>query len=134
VATSGWSLSMTPLTPSMWRRFYNTNLFFDPNIRTQPQSQSVSVGQPVTFTTAANGSSQPRFQWKKNGSNISGATASSYNIASAVSGDAALYSVFVEDQAGNVTSANATLNVGGVLGGGPYTKTYGGKTRGSGTR
>lgn len=122
--------------PADWRWRYHTNCFIDPWITQQPQSQSVSVGQSVTFTAPTVGNSQRLYQWRKNGANLAGATASSFNIASAQNSDAAVYTVFVQDQEGTILSANANLNVGGVLGGGSAIKTYGKGTHGakSGTR
>src|SRR5258705_6077154 len=49
-----------------------------PTITTQPASQTVTAGQSATFTVVANGTAPLSYQWQKNGSNISGATAASY--------------------------------------------------------
>jgi hypothetical protein len=82
-----------------------------PAITTQPLSQTVTTGAAVTFTAAANGSPSPTFQWRKNGTNINGATSASYTIASATTGDAGTYSVVATNSAGSATSNNAVLTV-----------------------
>lgn len=82
-----------------------------PAFTTQPASQTVSVGNPVTFNAVASGSPTPTYQWKKGGVNISGATSASYTISSVALGDANTYTVVATNSAGSVTSANATLSV-----------------------
>lgn len=82
-----------------------------PTITAQPQSQTVSLNQSVTFTVAASGSTPLSYQWQFNGANISGATASSYTIASAKSSNAGNYSAVVSNAFGSATSSTATLTV-----------------------
>jgi beta-xylosidase len=82
-----------------------------PTITTQPVSQTVAAGKPVTFTVAASGTPTPGFQWKKGGVNLSGATSSSFTIASVAAGDAGSYTAVVTNSAGSVTSVAATLTV-----------------------
>lgn len=82
----------------------------------RPLSQNVSTGQSVSFTVVATGSGLT-YQWLKNGGAIAGATASTYTIASAQGGDAAVYTVRVA--AGTTTeTASAKLLVGGAAGSG----------------
>jgi len=82
-----------------------------PVITNQPQTQTVSQGNPVTFSVTATGSNPLSYQWRKNGVNISGATNSTYTIAAVVPGDAGTYSVVVSNPAGSATSNNASLFV-----------------------
>ena len=82
-----------------------------PAITTQPKSQTVNEGSNVTFSVVATGTAPLSYQWKKNGSNISGATSSSYTISSAKTSDAGSYTVTVSNDAGKVTSSTATLTV-----------------------
>lgn len=82
-----------------------------PTISAQPVAQEVCVGSTATFSvTAANAAS---YQWRKNGTNISGATGSSYTTPPTVAGDnGALYSVVVGGTCGPpVTSNDAVLTV-----------------------
>lgn len=84
-------------------------------ITTQPASQSKTVGQTATFSVVASvaPTATLTYQWKKNGTNISGATAASYTTPALASGDNnAVFTVVVSSAgATSVTSANATLTV-----------------------
>ncbi|MGH9841533.1 MAG: immunoglobulin domain-containing protein, partial [Blastocatellia bacterium] len=79
-------------------------------ITTQPANQSASAGQSVTFSVTASGASLT-YQWRKNGSAISGATASNYTIASVTAADAGNYDVVVTGACGSVTSSVAALTI-----------------------
>jgi glucose/arabinose dehydrogenase len=83
-----------------------------PSISEQPESVSVSGGQPATFTVSASGVQPLQYQWLRNGAPISGATQSSYTIQSTTAADnGALISVTVTNPFGSVTSNAATLTV-----------------------
>jgi hypothetical protein len=82
-----------------------------PTITSQPQSLTVTVGSSATFSVTATGTAPLTYQWRFNGTPISGATASSYTIASAQASQAGTYSVVVSNIAGSTTSAGATLTV-----------------------
>jgi hypothetical protein len=83
-----------------------------PVITTQPSAQTVNVGQTATFSVAATGSAPLSYQWKKNGANIAGATASSYTTpAATLADDGASYVCVVSNAAGTVTSSTAVLSV-----------------------
>lgn len=82
-----------------------------PQITSQPQSQTVAVGSSATFSVAASGFPAPSYQWRKNGTNITGATASSLALNNVQSADAGTYTVHVSNALGAVTSGNATLTV-----------------------
>ena len=77
----------------------------------QPQSQTKYQGQGVTFTATAIGSPSPSYQWQFNGSNISGATSSSYTISRISTNDAGNYSLVASNSYGSTTSATAALTV-----------------------
>ena len=47
----------------------------DPRIITQPADQTVTAGQPVSFTVAATGTMPLSYQWKKNGMDLVGGPA-----------------------------------------------------------
>ena len=76
-----------------------------------PAGATVCVGSPVSFSTTAGGTGPFTYQWKKNGTPISGATASSYAIAAVVPSNAGAYSVAVTGACGTVEPAAATLVV-----------------------
>ena len=87
------------------------SLTVGPAITTQPAALTVAPGKTATFSVTATGTAPLRYQWKKDGTPIDGATASSYPIANASSADDGVYSVVVTDSAGTVTSSNASLTV-----------------------
>jgi ASPM-SPD-2-Hydin domain-containing protein/centrosomal CEP192-like protein/Ig-like domain-containing protein/immunoglobulin I-set domain protein len=83
-----------------------------PTITTQPANQTVTAGQTATFTVAAGGTAPLSYQWKKNGANITGATAASYLTPATTTADSgSTFAVAVTNTAGTVTSAAATLTV-----------------------
>jgi uncharacterized lipoprotein YddW (UPF0748 family) len=82
-----------------------------PTITAQPQSQTLTAGSAATFSVTASGSATLSYQWRLNGTNISGATASSYTRASVQPGDAGSYAVIVTNFAGSATSSDALLTV-----------------------
>src|SRR3984885_4432081 len=83
-----------------------------PQITTQPANQTVSVGQSATFSVTASGTAPLNYQWRKNGSAITGATGSSYKTPATVSGDnGSSFTVIVSNAAGSMTSSPATLTV-----------------------
>lgn len=81
----------------------------EPTITVQPLSQTVVEGNSVTFFAAAIGIPAPSYQWKKNGTDIPGATSSSYTITNAVAGSAGSYTVIATNSAGSDTSTVASL-------------------------
>jgi poly(3-hydroxybutyrate) depolymerase len=83
-----------------------------PTIATQPADKAVTAGRPVSFTVTATGASPLRYQWKKNGVDIAGATTASLTMPAAISPDSgASFTVVVADGAGSVISTRATLSV-----------------------
>ncbi len=82
-----------------------------PTITTQPTSQTATVGGSATFTVSASGDPAPTFQWRKDGTDIAGATGSTFTIDTVAESDAGDYTVVVTNSSGNVTSAAATLTV-----------------------
>lgn len=82
-----------------------------PAITSQPTSLTVLQNASATFSVAATGTPAPTYQWRFNGSPISGATSASYSIASAQAANAGNYTCVVTNAAGSVTSGTATLTV-----------------------
>src|SRR5690348_2042009 len=83
-----------------------------PAITTQPVNQTLTAGQTATFSVVASGTAPLSYQWQKNGTNISGATASSYTTpATATSDSGSTFRVIVTNSAGTATSNAATLTV-----------------------
>jgi hypothetical protein len=75
-----------------------------PSITSQPSSQTVARGANVTFSVAATASLPLGYQWMFNGTNIAGATASSYTRSNVQTTDAGSYAVLVRSFTGQVVS------------------------------
>jgi len=82
-----------------------------PLILTNPVSLTVITGATAGFTVTAIGAAPLGYQWQFNGTNIGGATASSYSISGVLTNDAGSYTVVVSNYAGAITSAPAVLTV-----------------------
>ncbi|MCF7763615.1 MAG: immunoglobulin domain-containing protein [Verrucomicrobia bacterium] len=81
------------------------------SISAQPVDQALTVGAALNLSVAASGTDPITYQWQLNGSDIAGATAASYSVASAQSADAGAYTVVVTNPVGSVTSATATVTL-----------------------
>ena len=94
----------------------NSSASVAPSISTPPSAQSVTVGDPVTFTVVATGTAPLSYQWYMNNVAISGATADYYSIASAQSANAGNYTVTVSNGTlPNATSTAVALTVNPVV-------------------
>lgn len=83
-----------------------------PSITGQPSNQTVFASQKATFSVTANGTSPLSYQWRKNGTTISGANSATYTTPAETTLDSgALFSVVVSNSVGNVTSNSATLTI-----------------------
>jgi hypothetical protein len=83
-----------------------------PAISTAPQNAVVFEGQPATFGVSATGTAPLAYQWRRNGADVSGATAASYTTPVTTTADnGARYSVRVANGAGSAVSAEAVLTV-----------------------
>ena len=86
-----------------------------PAISSQPAGVTVDDGMPASFAVTATGTAPVSYQWQRNGVNISGVTAASYNIAAVKFNDSGTtFRVVVLNSAGSMTSANAALTVNAV--------------------
>src|ERR1700685_1234538 len=86
-----------------------------PAITSQPASLTVKAGQTADFTVVASGTAPLRYQWRQNGVDVAGATASTYTTApTTVAEDGAQYTVLVSNTAGSIDSDAARLSVNAV--------------------
>src|SRR5260370_100210 len=83
-----------------------------PSITAQPASQTVTAGQTATFSVTATGTVPLSYQWKKNGTSLTGATSSTYTTpTTSASDNGAQFTVAVSNTVGSATSNAATLTV-----------------------
>lgn len=83
-------------------------------IDTQPVGQTLTAGQTLVLSVAAHAtdSSTLTYQWKKGGTNVTGATSATYTKSGTTSADAGDYTVVVTSTtAGSATSSVATVTV-----------------------
>jgi hypothetical protein len=100
---------------------FNVQPMAPPVIRLQPVEAKVAADFPVVFNVVATGPGTLRYQWRRNGVAVSGATAATYRIDSVqksheAAGADAGYDVVVTGDGGSVTSSRVALTVveGGV--------------------
>lgn len=77
----------------------------------QPQSTNARPGVNVALSALAVSSSPISYQWRLNGTNLIGATATNYTVTNVQSAKSGVYSVVATDSIGPVSSRNATLTV-----------------------
>jgi alpha-tubulin suppressor-like RCC1 family protein len=82
-----------------------------PAVIAQPVDQSVYVGASIIFSVQADGPPPLAYQWRLNGTNISGATSSTLILQNVQATQAGFYSVLVSNPGGSVLSSNAVLSV-----------------------
>jgi len=82
-----------------------------PSLNAQPQAQTVAAGTTAIFSVSAAGSAPLKYQWRKDGVNIAGATDSALALNSVGAADSGGYSVRVWNMAGSLVSATASLAV-----------------------
>src|SRR5678815_1221082 len=109
-----------PLSPNLSIRFRQNGsitqyriddirLITSPIISSHPLNIASCLGQPVSFSVVAIGNDLT-YQWRKDGIEINGATASSYSIPSSGYNDAGSYDVIVKETCtGLFTISNAAL-------------------------
>ncbi len=82
-----------------------------PTIAVPPVAIVTGSGLPQRFTVRASGAGPFRYQWRKNGVAITGATQSFFDLIDPQPADLASYDVVVSNHVGSVTSAAATLTL-----------------------
>lgn len=93
----------------LWKVVYTGSQV--PTIAAHPQPVTASVGGNAVFSVVANGPSLS-YQWKKNGINVPGATHDTISLVNVQLADnGAVFSCFVSNSFGNVTSNGAALTV-----------------------
>lgn len=83
----------------------------DPVITNNPVNQAAALGQPASFSVAADGTQPFSYQWRKDGALISSATAPALSLTNIQATDVGSYDAIVSNAFGSVTSLTATLTV-----------------------
>lgn len=82
-----------------------------PAIVQQPQSIARVAGESAAFTVTASGTPPLAYQWRKDGTNLAGATNATFTLAAVTTNDAGGYTAVVTNITGGATSAVAVLVV-----------------------
>lgn len=82
-----------------------------PVIAAHPVSQGFAVGGNVTLSVTATGTPTPAYQWRKYGSDISGATNATYTIANAQAYHAGTYTVQLSNTVATIVSDPVALSL-----------------------
>jgi hypothetical protein len=78
-------------------------------ITSQPAPLTLNPGTLAVFNVTATGGGTLTYQWRRNGTNLTGGTLATYRIAAVKTTDAGTYTVVVSNQVGSATSAPAEL-------------------------
>ncbi len=112
--TGTYTLVVTNLPGSTTSTAAVLTVMVPPSITTQPISRSVPLGLPASFSAAAAGDIPLSYQWQLNGTNIPGATGTTYSISAANANDFGTYHLVVSNAVGVATSADALLTWGQI--------------------
>ena len=82
-----------------------------PEITSQPEGQTVFVGDDPAFSVTASGTGTLDYQWRFNGTNIPNANANNYTLTGAQLTNSGDYTVVVANSFGSITSSPAALTV-----------------------
>jgi uncharacterized delta-60 repeat protein len=97
--------------------FLNSSTYFveayagGPVILAQPLSRTNNFATTALFSVVADGSPTLAYRWRKNGTNVTGATNATLTLTNVVKADAAAYAVIITNKFGAITSAVANLVV-----------------------
>jgi plastocyanin len=82
-----------------------------PSITTPPANRTVGLGRTATFHVAARGTRPLSYQWRFNGTALSGATNDTLTITNVALNQAGEYAVVVSNPFGSIVSAPAILTI-----------------------
>ncbi|HXI53582.1 MAG TPA: immunoglobulin domain-containing protein, partial [Candidatus Saccharimonadales bacterium] len=98
------------LTPANNLASIVSTIMQPPQITSPPQSQTVTNGGTAVFTVGVVGTA-PRFQWRRDGVNLPGATNATLAVTNAQLSSEGSYSVQVTNEVGSATSSGVSLTV-----------------------
>ena len=107
----GYSVAVANSFGSITSMVATLTVLFRPAITASPQNLTVTSGGAAMFSVNASGTLPLSYQWRFNGSDISGAFATGLALYNTQPAQAGGYSVVVSNPYGAITSAVATLTV-----------------------
>jgi len=116
-----YEVVITNSTGSITSSVATLTVYVPPMIISQPQNQTLAIGQPATFSVVAKGSATLGYQWQTNGGSgyvnvgnggvFSGVNSNVLTLASPTMYDTLSYQVIVNNNFGSVTSTPAFLTL-----------------------
>lgn len=85
--------------------------FAPPMIQSQPGNLNVTVGATAVFASTVSGAAPLSYQWRRNGSNLTGANSAILTLSNVSALNDGRYDLVVTNRAGSVTSEPAVLQV-----------------------
>jgi hypothetical protein len=107
----GYTVVVTNSAGSVTSTVATLTVGVPPAITQQPASLKVGQGQNASFNVASSGSAPVSYQWRFNGTTITGATSSSYSVLGATVSNGGAYDAIASNSYGSITSAVAQLTV-----------------------
>lgn len=104
-------ITFSPAVPAE-RAFAVRALPVAPAFTIQPNPMMVAAGDMLVLSARASGEPLPSYQWRKDGSNVTGATGATLAIPAASPADAGSYDVVASNESGTVASQRATVTIG----------------------
>jgi uncharacterized protein (TIGR02597 family) len=114
VATSdaaAYSVDVSNAVNSVTSSAATLTVVVPPTISADPTSQTAVAGDLVSFSGNASGTAPLSYQWRRNGTAVSGATDSVLNIVNVQQADAGSYTLVATNFGGSATSAAAVLTI-----------------------
>ena len=112
--TGSYTVVVTNLLTAATSSVATVTVLVPPSITTQPLGRSTPLGLTNIFAAAASGAAPLLYQWRLNGTNIPGATNTSYFIAATGTNDLGIYQFVASNAVGFAVSSNVLLTVGPV--------------------
>ncbi len=106
----GYSIIVSNVTGSVTSQVAVLTVL-DPLLTNQPVSQAASPGQAITFNIGAIGTAPLRYQWRRDGVALGGATTASLTLPNVQRAEAGRYDIIVTNTFGRATSSVASLSV-----------------------
>jgi hypothetical protein len=107
-----YSVSVTNTAGTTISENASITIVYVPQITQQPLNVNIIEGNTATFSVDVSGTTPFTYQWRKNSQTIDNATLSTYTTDLLnQSNNNDTYSVYIENEYGNVTSNNATITI-----------------------
>lgn len=112
--TGNYFMVVTNLAGMATSSVVTVTILSPPVVATQPTGRSVPPGWPTTFSATFTGGTPMTYQWQLSGTNIPGATNTTYALAAVGTNDLGFYHLVASNSFNVTASADAKLTFGNV--------------------